>query len=411
MSETEKEPQGQIRKTYAPAMYSLAFAAVSCVTLIAVLVIANIPSPPAWLESLAGLIFRWALLLVPGSCLVSLVFGLDSILKIRKSKSELKGMGLAVGVVLADATVTIVMILGVLFGVRPIIHRIVCGRNLEGLGKALSIYANDFDDKYPTPEKWCDLLIQYAEITEKSFRCPAAKKGRSHYAINPNCQLKSPPDVVLLFEAGPGWNQFGGPERLVGDRHWWRGSCVLFNDSQLQFIRKKDIGQLKWKAEVGDLSLNIHHLIWVGEFAKVQSILDKSPELVHSKNIFGQTPLHIAVLVGNKETVELLLTKGAGNNADNRHSTPLHKAASKGREDIIELFLAAGFDVDPKDNSQHTPLHLAAMYGHKKVVEFLIANGANINSRDDTGRTPLKWAVERDQAEVAELLCKHGGVE
>jgi hypothetical protein len=409
MSEAEKGPQGQKQKTYQLAIWSLGLAILSCAILAGVFILMSFPSLPARHEWLAGL--RAAFLIFPGSYLVSLVLGIVSIFKIKKNKNELKGIRLAAGAVLADATIAVGIILGILFAVQPVIHRIVCGMNMEGLGKALSIYANDFDDKYPTPEKWCDLLIQYAEVTEKSFRCPSAKKGRSHYAINPDCQLKSPPDVVVLFETGPGWNQFGGPERLVSDRHWWRGSCVLFNNSQVQFIRKKDLGQLKWKSEVGDLSSDIHHLIWVGEFAKVQSILDKSPELVHSKNIFGQTLLHTAVLVGNKDIVELLLTKGAGNNADNRHSTSLHEAASKGREDIVELFLAGGFDMDTKDISEHTPLHLAALYGHRKVVELLIANGANVNSRDDTGRTPLKWAVERDHAEVAELLRKHGGVE
>ncbi len=119
------------------------------------------------------------------------------------------------------------------------------------LGKALRMYAENGDGKYPTPGKWCDLLLQY-DIDEKMFVCRSSldkgDMGRSHYAMNPYCELNSPNDVVLLFETKGGWNQFGGPELLTTENH--NGLCnILFNDGHVDFIRAEEIGELKWKVE------------------------------------------------------------------------------------------------------------------------------------------------------------------
>ena len=74
-------------------------------------------------------------------------------------------------------------------------------------------------------------------------------RGRAcDYAMNPNCEPNSPEDVVLLFEAQRGWNQYGGPELFNLDNHDPKGGCVLLNDGTLKFIRtKEELAQLRWK--------------------------------------------------------------------------------------------------------------------------------------------------------------------
>lgn len=80
------------------------------------------------------------------------------------------------------------------------------------------------------------------------FKCSAASEGRCHYAMNPNCEPNSPPDMVLLFEAKAGWNQHGGSELFVFERHELRGGCVLLNDGTVKFIRTGDeLKQLRWE--------------------------------------------------------------------------------------------------------------------------------------------------------------------
>ncbi|MHC4721219.1 MAG: hypothetical protein ACYS6I_00775 [Planctomycetota bacterium] len=128
-----------------------------------------------------------------------------------------------------------------------------CGLNVgEGFDKWMLIYAQEFAT-YPTPNRWCDLLLENTDISAKTFVCRGAllegDKGRCHYAVNPNCEPNSPPDMVLLFETKGGWNQYGGPELLTFDNHGGKGCYVLFNDGHVEFIEPKDVGKLKWKVE------------------------------------------------------------------------------------------------------------------------------------------------------------------
>lgn len=159
---------------------------------------------------------------------------------------------LAIGKIVAAVIVflLIIAILGLgLIRLHEYRHRIRCGENLERLGKAMLIYACGHDDKYPTPDKWCDLLTKYAEITEKEFGCPSAGEGRCHYAMNPNAKLTSPPDMVVLFETKGSWNQFGGPEKLTFENHKGKGCHVLFNDLHVEFVKPQEVSELKWNVE------------------------------------------------------------------------------------------------------------------------------------------------------------------
>ncbi len=123
-------------------------------------------------------------------------------------------------------------------------------------------------------------------------------------------------------------------------------------------------------------------------------------------------PLFEAVRRGDKATVEVLLTKGAGVNARNEYGwTPLHSAAREGKKDIAQLLLAKGADVNARNKykNEHgvTPLHMAANAGHKDIVELLLAKGADVNARDNNGWTPLLIAVGQGKADVTGLMENH----
>jgi hypothetical protein len=129
----------------------------------------------------------------------------------------------------------------------------VCGTNLSGLTKAIAIYVADFERGYPTPDKWCDLLVQGNYATKRQFVCPDARRkgdnGPSHYAINPNATPTSDPNVVLLFDTKPGWNQFGGPELLaIHEHHDGEEYNIAFVNGRVKvYVGKKQLGNLKWK--------------------------------------------------------------------------------------------------------------------------------------------------------------------
>jgi prepilin-type processing-associated H-X9-DG protein len=219
------------------------------------------PSPHAKTSGLAIASFVLALL-SPFTCILTgipaVILGIVALVKIDNSAGRLKGKGLAVaGIAIPPASLPIVaLLLGIMMPAlartRQIAHRMVCATNMSSLGKAMLIYANDYDDKFPTPSKWCDLLVKYAEVNPPSFRCKGANEGPCNYAMNKNVEAlgtNAPPDMVLLFETHPGWNQVGGPEILTTDNHRGDGCNILFVDSHVAFIKTGNLNRLKWKPD------------------------------------------------------------------------------------------------------------------------------------------------------------------
>jgi len=189
----------------------------------------------------------------------AVILGIVALLKIGKSAGKLKGTGFAIaGIVVPTVSGLFVLplMLGIMMPVlvrtRQIAFRMVCGNNMSDLGKVMLIYASDYDEKFPTPAKWCDILTEYADVNHKTFRCKGAPEGPCNYAINKNVEklnISSPPDMVLLFETHPGWNQSGGPEILTTDNHQGEGCNVLFVDTHVEFVKTEDLDDLKWEPE------------------------------------------------------------------------------------------------------------------------------------------------------------------
>lgn len=141
--------------------------------------------------------------------------------------------------------------------------RVNCAANLKNLWHRFRLYEKVVksgffrrrNKPYPAPNTWCDSILRAYRVTKSSdgylmrpYICPSAGQGKCHYAMNPNCKLDSPPDIVLLFETKVGWNQYGGPELFTFDNHDPRGGCVLRNDGTVKFIRTtEEFQQLRWK--------------------------------------------------------------------------------------------------------------------------------------------------------------------
>ena len=192
------------------------------------------------------------------TALPSLILGIISLGKINNSNGQLKGRGLAIGgIVIASVAMVLQLItmvaimLPALAQVRFAAQKLQCASNLSSLGWGMNVYINDFDEKYPTPENWCDLLVQYVDFEENPFVCPGGKRnsdmGRSHYAINPKATPNSPPDMVLLFETTGGWNQSGGPELLSAENHQGDGANITFCDFHVKFVKKEELENLRWE--------------------------------------------------------------------------------------------------------------------------------------------------------------------
>ena len=145
----------------------------------------------------------------------------------------------------------------------------------------------------------------------------------------------------------------------------------------------------------------------------------------------GLTPLSLAVISDQTETVEQLLQNGAEAGARNRDgSTPLAVAALLGRTKAVGPLIEAGADIDARAADGSTPLHTAAFFGRAETVELLVKAGADITAKNNYGQSPLEvtttdWKttqfiaamvqveveqeeVEAGRSKIAELLRQQG---
>ncbi len=130
---------------------------------------------------------------------------------------------------------------------------------------------------------------------------------------------------------------------------------------------------------------------------------------VNQKDHKGWTPLMGAAIMGKKDVVEILLSKGAKiDERDKEGRTAFIHAAMFNSTSMIEFLLSKGAKIEDKDNSGMTALMYAGLNGSKEVVELLLSKGAKIDEKDNTGATALMWASSMDKQVVVSFLISKG---
>ena len=147
--------------------------------------------------------------------------------------------------------------------------------------------------------------------------------------------------------------------------------------------------------------------------------------ILHSRDELGRTALHIASLVGNPLTVEILIshndvsTSGLYrptnciNCKDAFGRTPIHYASMKGHQNILLLLLHADADHNAIDNEKNTPLHVAANHGQESCVKALIyyaehqSCSLDLNAQNISQDTPLHLAAKWGYSKIVNILLSY----
>lgn len=192
-----------------------------------------------------------------GLCLFATpILGIAALLKIKDSNVLLAGKGLAIAALSISAFfIVLAFIMPQVGKMSTKAYTVQCMANVHAIGSAMHLYAEENEGRYPDADKWCDLLKKYLLEPERQFVCKISntKTGQCSYALNRNIVgMKTsgiPPNVVLLFESVPGWNQVGGPEILTTENHKGEGCNILFNNGRVEFVKPERLGELKWEVE------------------------------------------------------------------------------------------------------------------------------------------------------------------
>ncbi|XP_015898317.3 uncharacterized protein LOC107431824 [Ziziphus jujuba] len=161
----------------------------------------------------------------------------------------------------------------------------------------------------------------------------------------------------------------------------------------------------------------IHGFAQSGDLLGFQKLLRDNPSLINERNpVMVQTPLHISAGYNRAEIVKFLLDwpgpEKVELEAKNMYGeTPLHMAAKNGCSDAARLLLVHGAFVEAKANNGMTPLHLAVWYSlHAEdclTVKTLLDNNADCSAKDNEGMTPLNHLSNGPgSAKLRDLLNK-----
>ena len=140
-----------------------------------------------------------------------------------------------------------------------------------------------------------------------------------------------------------------------------------------------------------------------GQRETVMMLIDRGADL-------DKSPQHRDLLLISAETgceglARLLLDRGVPPNVqDTNGRTALSWVAAEGHEVTVTLLLNKNANVNIEDDFGRSPLSRAAARGHDMIVMLLLDRGSDINSKDHSGRTPLSWAARRGHETVVTLF-------
>ncbi|MGN0022623.1 MAG: DUF2931 family protein [Elusimicrobiaceae bacterium] len=142
-----------------------------------------------------------------------------------------------------------------------------------------------------------------------------------------------------------------------------------------------------------------------------------SAENVNTPDAAGFTPLFHALMAGDNERLEAIISLGADVNVKAPAvGTPLLFACTSGNLEAAKSLIRAKADLNTVGDTGYTPLMMAAQTGNKELVALLLEAGADFNAPliingQDTGLNALKIAETGGFEDVAAILKGAGAKE
>lgn len=191
------------------------------------------------------------------TAIIGLILGIAAQAKISKSGGRLKGSGLAIAGIIVSG---IMLFVSLLIGAGLLLPALAklkqngqntnCENNAKQVALAVRLYADENDGKCPPAVNWCDAILNNLPGPE-TFQCPQRRGEKSGFAFNAKLAGKTlssiPPDTVLIFESGGGWNATGGTEAMVSRPPHGKSTVFGFADGSVRPVSRDELPQLRWE--------------------------------------------------------------------------------------------------------------------------------------------------------------------
>lgn len=120
--------------------------------------------------------------------------------------------------------------------------------------------------------------------------------------------------------------------------------------------------------------------------------------------------LQAAAYRGNKETVEILLHRGAriDGETNGEYESPLFGAIIGMHKEIVEILLNHGADLISEHTKRQGALHAAMVQWSTEIVETVLAWGADINAKCGPFTNGLQAAIKMNRPLFVEMFIDRG---
>lgn len=154
-------------------------------------------------------------------------------------------------------------------------------------------------------------------------------------------------------------------------------------------------------------ALSIHEAAATGDEATVDRLLAADPSLLDRFSDDGFPPLGLAIFFRHPDLARKLIERGADVSAHARNAqkvAPLHAAAAVADRETIALLLARGADPNARQQNDVTPLHGSASRGDIDAAKLLLAAGADPRALTSDGHSAVDLARARGFISFADWL-------
>jgi ankyrin repeat protein len=155
--------------------------------------------------------------------------------------------------------------------------------------------------------------------------------------------------------------------------------------------------------------LSFPEAVALGEEQRTRQMLKADPSLAKSFSDDGYPALGLAIFFRHPNLARELIERGADVNAPARNAmrvAPVHAAAGVADRETMKILLERGADPNQPQQQGVTALHGAASRGDIEMARMLIRHGADPRVKSDEGKDAAMYADEHKQPDFATWFRK-----
>ena len=190
--------------------------------------------------------------------------------------------------------------------------------------------------------------------------------------------------------------------RVVGDKsHFNRAISTGCSDAIALMTRKFNIEE---QLRDDTLAMAIRHAPR-SAIVKLVALLIDAGAKINTVDVYGDTPLSLAITMEQPVVAKLILDAGADvNQPTGNDSYPIIEASKKGMRHLVAQMIKHGANIDQQDVLGRSALMSAVARSQTRLVSTLLKEGANVLLEDRNGISAITLAESKNLGKIHRSL-------